>query len=381
MKEIKYKAIVLSCIGLSAPFILLAQQADKTVPVNKGFSIDVNWILISIAIILLLPIYLNSKTLLLTLNDKIKREKSDSNSMKNIGIIIFLLCLSQLSQAQTQVQAQTPSHSNIDWFTWTIAGVILLEVFLIVFLSTLTNKYLKPAKLYTESSSVSVSPKAWLLNIWNKINSFKPLSQEADIDTGHDYDGIRELDNITPPWFTTGFILTIIFAGVYLYRYHVAKSAPLPREEFNIEMAQAEEAKSKLLMSQANNIDESTVKMLGASDIAEGKTLFIATCTPCHGTNGGSKPGGVGPNLTDEYWIHGGSVKDIFKTIKYGWPEKGMISWKDNFSPKQIAQLASFVKSLKGTNPTGAKEPQGEPFKEESIVSNTGTKDSTTVNK
>ncbi|MDP4151438.1 MAG: c-type cytochrome, partial [Bacteroidota bacterium] len=87
-----------------------------------------------------------------------------------------------------------------------------------------------------------------------------------------------------------------------------------------------------------------------------GEQFYLANCATCHGKNG---EGGVGPNLTDAYWLHGGSINDVFKTIKYGWPEKGMKSWKDDFSPSQIAQIASYVKSLTGSNPPNPKPPQG----------------------
>jgi cytochrome c oxidase cbb3-type subunit 3 len=108
-------------------------------------------------------------------------------------------------------------------------------------------------------------------------------------------------------------------------------------------------------------VDENSVKLLtAADDLAAGKTVFLTTCFACHGRSG---EGGVGPNLTDEYWLHGGSIQEVFKTIKYGWPDKGMKSWKDDYSPVQIAQIASFVKSLAGTNPANAKPPQGTLFK------------------
>jgi cytochrome c oxidase cbb3-type subunit 3 len=97
--------------------------------------------------------------------------------------------------------------------------------------------------------------------------------------------------------------------------------------------------------------------MLGADGIASGGTLYQQMCAACHAKDGG---GGVGPNLTDEYWLHGGSVKDIFKTIKYGYPDKGMKSWKDDYSPNQIAQITSYVKSLQGTKPAAPKDKQGE---------------------
>lgn len=202
-----------------------------------------------------------------------------------------------------------------------------------------------------------------LVSIWSRINSFKPIEQEAAIELDHNYDGIRELDNRLPPWWLYGFYLTIIFSGVYLWRYHVSETAPLQEEELQIALQQAEVQKAEYLKKSANNIDENTVKYLAdAPDLEAGKKVYEASCTPCHGKSG---EGVVGPNLTDEYWVHGGSMPDVFKSIKYGWPDKGMRAWKDDFSPKQLAQLTSYIKSLTGTNPPNAKGPEGNIYKED----------------
>lgn len=92
------------------------------------------------------------------------------------------------------------------------------------------------------------------------------------------------------------------------------------------------------------------------TNIEKGKLLFEMNCTPCHGIMGA---GGVGPNLTDEYWLHGGKKSDIAKTIVYGVPVKGMIPWKSMFTPREVGELVSFISSLQGTNPNNAKSPQG----------------------
>ncbi len=366
------KKIVLSCILFSAPYLIMAQNANT----NKNVSMDFNWILIVIAFILLLPIYIMSKTFLHALKENLKKTKS--NSKTKASLVILLVGLSQFSEAKTFNAIDMSSN----WLAWLLVCVIIIETFLIVFFSLQTIKFLTPSaeEEETATSVTAESQRSWFGKIWDKMNRFKPLSEEGDIDTGHSYDGIRELDNVTPPWFITAFAITIVFAAVYLYRYHVAKSAPLQDEEYAIEIAQAEKDNSKLLSTEANKIDENTVVMLGASDIEDGKKIFTQICIACHGPAGGSKAGGVGPNLTDDYWIHGGSIQNIFKSIKYGWPEKGMISWKNNFSPKQMAQLASFVKSIHGTNPPGAKEPQGELYKEESAATSAAT-DSASVKK
>jgi len=132
------------------------------------------------------------------------------------------------------------------------------------------------------------------------------------------------------------------------------------------------------LKKKGDAVDENTVTLLtGADDLAAGKALFIdpAKCPACHNTDGGGNA--IGPNLTDDYWLYGGSVKDIFKTIKYG-TNKGMRSWKDDLSAKQIAQLTSYIKSvLHGTKPANAKAPQGDIFKDDGSPANKQAADTT----
>jgi cytochrome c oxidase cbb3-type subunit 3 len=120
----------------------------------------------------------------------------------------------------------------------------------------------------------------------------------------------------------------------------------------------------KAYMAKAKDlVDEKNVQY-DVAGVAIGKELFTKSCVACHGTLG---EGGVGPNLTDEYWLHGGGMNDIFKTLKYGYPEKGMQSWQQQFSPKQMAQIASFIKTLKGTNPPNGKAPQGEIYIDDAV--------------
>jgi cytochrome c oxidase cbb3-type subunit 3 len=145
-------------------------------------------------------------------------------------------------------------------------------------------------------------------------------------------------------------------------------TGPNPTEEYTFEMTTAKEEVDAYLASMKNNVDEKTVTMSDAAGIAAGQVTFAKTCVPCHGTKG---EGGVGPNLTDDYWLHGGSVADLFKTIKYGYPDKGMQSWQSTYSPIQMQELASYIKTLKGTNPPNSKAPQGDLFKDEVVIKDT----------
>lgn len=183
-----------------------------------------------------------------------------------------------------------------------------------------------------------------------------PQASEKVEDIGHEYDGIRELDNRVPPWFNYLFGVTIIFAAVYLFDYHVIHIAPLSHEEYNQEMAAAAMAQ-KIRLANEPLMDETKLTVItDPKALAEGDERFHKFCVSCHGQQGG---GIVGPNLTDKYWIHGGGVSNVYQTIKNGVPSKGMISWGLVFSQRQILQLASYVLSLQGTNPPGGRAPQG----------------------
>lgn len=194
-------------------------------------------------------------------------------------------------------------------------------------------------------------------SIWTKLMGLKPISEEKSIMMDHDFDGIVELDNPTPAWFMGLFYATIIFAVVYLLNYHVFEWSPLQDEEYAIEMKAAEVNKVAVLAKSHETIDENSVKAsTDAGIIAAGKAVYTQNCIACHGALG---EGTVGPNLTDDSWIHGGTVNAIFKTIKYGVPEKGMIAWEKTLTPKQTSDLSNFILSLQGTNPPNPKAPQG----------------------
>jgi len=174
--------------------------------------------------------------------------------------------------------------------------------------------------------------------------------------SGHEYDGIKELDNKLPKWWLWLFYITIIFAAVYFTRMNIIQTADKQDDAYKKEV-EAAMLKYKDVR-QANMIDASTVVQLSDADaLAAGKAIFEKSCIACHLAQG---QGLVGPNLTDDYWIHGCTIADIFRTITTGVPDKGMISWKDQLNPQQIQQVASYVMSLHGTNPPNPKAPQGD---------------------
>ncbi len=172
----------------------------------------------------------------------------------------------------------------------------------------------------------------------------------------HTYDGISELDNPAPAWFQALFYITIVFAIVYMIQYHMLGKPNLSDDEYKQEIFTAQQQKDEL-MKTGGLINETNVTLLtDKADIDKGKEIFTVNCTNCHGPEGG---GGVGPNLTDEYWIHGGGIKNVFTTVKNGVPAKGMISWQTQLNPKQMNQVSSYVLTLQGTKPSNPKAPEG----------------------
>jgi len=304
--------------------------------------------------------------------DRVKKERKEPAAKVLTIVLLCFISTSLFAQATPEVAkdvAATTINGLAKTSFYALVGVIGIELLIIVWMLWFLKSLLaKEVAVISPAAQAEEKESKWK-NWWMKINSFRSLNEEKDIQLDHNYDDIHELDNKLPPWWIYGFYITIIFAGIYLWRYHVSETAPLSIKEFEIEMARAEADKENNLKKAGNSVDENTVKLLTAgTDIEAGKKIYTSSCSPCHAADGG---GVVGPNLTDDYWLHGGSIKDVFKTIKYGVPEKGMQPWKGTFTPVQIAQLTSYIKSIRGSKVANAKEPQGDLYKEETAVSDT----------
>jgi len=172
----------------------------------------------------------------------------------------------------------------------------------------------------------------------------------------HSYDGIQELDNDLPPWWKWLFILSIVFAVVYLVRLWVFRADDLMQaKEFQNEMAAAG------LVAAERNAATAAFEMVlleDAGSLANGKETWDKICAVCHLVDGG---GLVGPNMTDNYWIHGNKLEDLWAVVENGVLEKGMISYKGQLSEQQRLEVISYILvDLHGSTPATPKEPQGE---------------------
>jgi len=181
----------------------------------------------------------------------------------------------------------------------------------------------------------------------------KPPEKKDPLLLDHDYDGIQELDNPLPRWWLWLFYISIVFAFGYVTFYWVGPGLSI-QEKFEIDMA-----KDAPKNDSENTFDLSTWKP-SKLDSDAGKKAYLSKCAPCHGQLG---EGLIGPNLTDQYWIHGdGKIEGIYAVIRDGVPEKGMISWKDLLSPKEIAEISHYITTLKGSTPSNAKAPEGSKY-------------------
>lgn len=188
-----------------------------------------------------------------------------------------------------------------------------------------------------------------------------PDRPEVDVDTGHEYDGIRELDNRLPNWWLFTLYGTVAFSVAYWLYYHSFEIGPTQAER----LAFAREERQKAMLAKSGPLGDGAIDDAGleklahdAEIVARGREVFQQTCISCHGEKA---QGLVGPNLTDDHWIHGGRPTDIYRLIGEGKLEKGMPSWRDALGPKKLQEVTAFVLSLRGSNVPG-KAPEGQPW-------------------
>ncbi|MBK8557403.1 MAG: c-type cytochrome [Lewinellaceae bacterium] len=299
--------------------------------------------------------------------------------MKSGKYIITLLLLGLTVNTWAQgaaAPAAEPAMTFPEIMTYILVGAAALLFIVAMIYVIKVNQYLyrRVLNLQAEQSGIVLpeeSHASTQSHFWENLRKKYwedpvPIEREDEIVLHHDYDGIKELDNSLPPWWVNMFILTVIWAVVYMFYYHWGGNGPSQAEEYQIEVAAAKKQIAVALAGKANAVDEASVNTLtDTGALGEGELIFKNLCAACHGQLG---EGLVGPNFTDEYWIHGGGIKNVFKTIKYGVPEKGMISWASQLTPSDMQKVGSYILTLEGTNPPNPKAPQGDVWKEEATT-------------
>jgi cytochrome c oxidase cbb3-type subunit 3 len=288
--------------------------------------------------------------------------------MRNLASIFRILALVAVAWGGVELLYETPENqlAILEYpKTMIFVGVIALvalaiEVSVAALRMTLLRSLSeeKQEKFIASEHKLYNQLKAKLNELPKLLTRSRPIEDESEIELDHNYDGIRELDNKLPPWWLYSFYASIIFAAIYLARFHVFGDYTQV-EEYTAEVAQAEIDIAKYKETAKDLITFETVTVLEEpSDLEAGKQIFATNCVACHKADGG---GGIGPNLTDEHWILGGGIKNVYKTlVEGGRPGKGMVSWKNDFKPSELQQVASYVLTLQGTTPAEPKEAEGE---------------------
>ena len=251
---------------------------------------------------------------------------------------------------------------------YTVVGFIFITAVLILVVAFFLLQVLR--QLTKEASIDAARQKGveWKEepSFWSKLmewsNRSVPVEKEETVMLDHNYDGIRELDNFLPPWWKWLFYATIIWGGVYLAAYHLTETLPLQTAEYEQEVSMAD-AKQRLLKASVTGpvIDETNVEQTtDPAALADGKSTYTSICSSCHRMDGG---GDIGPNLTDDYWKHGGDIRSVYVVVSKGVTGTNMIAWGSSLSPEKIRNVSSYLLSLRGTNPPNAKKPEGELFK------------------
>jgi len=360
-RTLKYFWLMAAVLGILPSTEIFAAGPPEPSPFSNPLAVT----LVVLMLLLLIIIGVLGYILIGMADLKMRKDKKKKTGPFAAALVSGFLLMPSTTLFAQDTAAATETVSTIGGLSATafyiMIAVIFLEMFIILALLVNIKLLLRTEKEKIQSAEEKEMVKKTRLNWWDRFNKLRPVSQEAELDLGHEYDGIRELNNRLPPWWLYGFYVTILFAAIYLWRFHVSHTGPSSKEEYERSVARAEARIQEHLKQKGEAVDENSVTVLTeANDLDQGRLIYMKSCATCHKDNGA---GDVGPNLTDDYWIHGNDIKSVFKVIRYG--INAMPQWQNTYSNKQIAQVASYIKTLHGTNPPNAKPPQGVLQKEE----------------
>ncbi len=338
---------ILTVLSLLVIAVASAQQTETTSAVSTaGPSNALLYLIMGACAILLLAVAILGKIFL-----RLTAMAIDKRMGKTITILLLLLATNTLFAQSNPGQKtfELPVSGEILLGTVVLLAELLVVLWMLLKINGLLNEVSgKPKKVSTFELH--------LPRLFENINASVAIEKEKDILLDHDYDGIRELDNSLPPWWKYSFYISIVWSVFYLGYYYVG-GGPTGVEEYKAEVLQAQIEVEAFTKKNALNVDENNVQLADAAGILDGLDIFKTNCAACHGA---TLEGGVGPNLTDDYWLHGGNLNEVFKSVKYGWPAKGMKSWQSDLSAVQIKNVISYIHSLHGSNPANAKAAQGD---------------------
>lgn len=367
MQLIKKKSIAVLIALLLLTGGAIAQTTTPAAPatVTSGYN-QLATLLVIMTIVLAFVLWGLGQVLVVLSRQVMEKNKNAAKAITAI-LVMVLVFASQGASAQDAAKTAAtvvPNYGGLSETTfYMFVTVIITEVIAVLFLTFSIRRIYMELMPPKEAGVAKTSAlNEWWAALDKKIFTRAiPVEKEADILLDHNYDGIQELDNALPPWWKYGFYITIVVAFVYVLNFHVMGNGKNPTQEYAAEMEQARIQKEIFESTNKDKIDENNVPMADAAGLARAKEIFTTKCWACHGKLG---EGGAGPNLTDDFWLHKGSLNDIFHTIKNGYPDKGMQSWATDYNPKEISFLASYVKTLHGTNPPNPKAAQGELYTE-----------------
>ncbi len=291
--------------------------------------------------------------------------------------ILFLFLTTSLSlPSWANIEGLKPKD-NLDWainLVFIIGLAVIIGAIFVLFKTAKTIwktqniARFKSEGMSHEAALKKIKQERFLSFMYRELVGGVPAEQETEILLNHDYDGIRELDNNLPPWWVGMFYATIVYAIVFIGIVHFSDFGQSMAEEYEQEVREAEIAIAAYNVARREEINKGKeseskdVEIRALTDldrIALGEKTFKTYCVACHGKLGEGMLG-LGQNLTDEYWIHGGGIENVVMTIRDGVPSTTMIAWKTTLSEDQILEVSSYILTLQGTNPPNAREPEGE---------------------